>query len=441
MPAVEFPFRFSFEQARQQAKDLQRALCTNVPQALTRLQTYHPEGLKAVPTQLADAQLIVAREHGFESWAKLKAYAEPQSLYQSEMITEGINDVIKGPWEGQVVMLHQLATEALTNCDLTPTALKLAGHMGNFGYSDYGLAAITDGQAPSHLVTVHYTYDDKFSFDEMHRQVASLCAWLFALGRDTDLDIQTPLADRSGALCQRIDHRPDGPAAVCTVQRWITGRDIVGDEFWEGWDRDGDRALVLEQKAVGKMGALLSQIHTHGRTWSRPDGFNRMRNDWEEDLSELEVRFWQKGDKSWQKGDKDPQDLVLVRRALQEIAQTRKAQGELWGLTHGDFRVHNCVVDLDNYKAIDFDLCTLSFQFDDIGWFLVDIAEPALRQAFLEGYRGVSSLAEDFLRLVEGALIAARMRRCAWGGRYPERLVPECRMYLAGEDFLLRTPA
>ncbi len=431
MTAVEFPFRFSFEQARRQAKDLQRALRVRAPQALDRLRAHHPEGLKAVPTQLADAQLVVARQHGFESWAKLKAYAKPQTLYQSEMITEGVNEIINGPWEGQVEMLHQLATEALANCGIKPTAMKRAGHMGNFGYSDYGLAVVTGGQTPSHLVTVHYTYDDIFPFDEMHRQVASLCAWLFALGRDTDLDIQTPVADDSGALCQRIDHRPEGPAAVCTVQRWVAGRDIIGEEVWEGWDLKGDRALALEPGAVGKMGALLRQIHAHGQTWARPDGFNRMQNDWQEDLTELEYRFWKKG-------DKDPKDLALVQQVLQEIAQTRKTQGEPWGLSHGDFRAHNCVVDGDSYKAIDFDLCALSFQYDDIGWFLGDISDPALRQAFLEGYRGRSGLEADFLRLVEGAFIAARMRRCAWGGRYPEGLVEQCRLYEAREKFLLR---
>ncbi len=145
----------------------------------------------------------------------------------------------------------------------------------------------------------------------------------------------------------------------------------------------------------------------------------------------MEYRFWKKV-------DKDPKDLALVQQVLQEIAQTRKTQGEPWGLSHGDFRAHNCVVDGDSYKAIDFDLCALSFQYDDIGWFLGDISEPALRQAFLEGYRGRSGLEADFLRLVEGAFIAARMRRCAWGGRYPEGLVEQCRLYEAREKFLLR---
>ena len=65
MPAIECPFRFSFEQARRRAKDLQRALKTGEKQALERLDTHHPEKLQARPTKLADAQLVIAREHGY----------------------------------------------------------------------------------------------------------------------------------------------------------------------------------------------------------------------------------------------------------------------------------------------------------------------------------------------------------------------------------------
>ena len=42
--------------------------------------------------------------------------------------------------------------------------------------------------------------DDVFPFDEMHRQVASFCAWLAALEAETDLDIQTPLTDGEGLI-------------------------------------------------------------------------------------------------------------------------------------------------------------------------------------------------------------------------------------------------
>ena len=96
MTAVTFPFRFNFEQARRQAKDLHRSLLKNDAQALRRLEAHHPERLIATQTQLADAQLIVAREHGFATWAKLKEYATPQPLYQSEPITDGKNKYLYG---------------------------------------------------------------------------------------------------------------------------------------------------------------------------------------------------------------------------------------------------------------------------------------------------------------------------------------------------------
>jgi serine protease AprX len=86
MTAVAFPFRFNFEQARRQAKDLHRSLLENDSQALRRLEAHHPERLIAEQTHLADAQLIVAREHGFESWCKLKDYAQSQILHQAEYI-------------------------------------------------------------------------------------------------------------------------------------------------------------------------------------------------------------------------------------------------------------------------------------------------------------------------------------------------------------------
>jgi hypothetical protein len=52
MAALIFPFRFNFEQARRQAKELHRSLRKNEVQAVGRLEEYHPEKLKAARTQL-----------------------------------------------------------------------------------------------------------------------------------------------------------------------------------------------------------------------------------------------------------------------------------------------------------------------------------------------------------------------------------------------------
>jgi len=73
----ELPARPSLEQLRKQAKELLKAYRADDLTALARLQSHKPhlsgrDGPHAAT--LADAQFILAREHGFESWPKLKRH-------------------------------------------------------------------------------------------------------------------------------------------------------------------------------------------------------------------------------------------------------------------------------------------------------------------------------------------------------------------------------
>jgi hypothetical protein len=65
------PARPSLTQLQKQAKELLQAWRAREPGALRRAQTFHYEEMK-----LADAQFVIAREHGFDSWAKLKRGVE-----------------------------------------------------------------------------------------------------------------------------------------------------------------------------------------------------------------------------------------------------------------------------------------------------------------------------------------------------------------------------
>jgi ankyrin repeat protein len=64
----------SLEQLRKQAKDLLRAWRDGDDAAATRVAAHHPAPDE--PLKLAGAQLVVAREHGFASWPRLRAYVE-----------------------------------------------------------------------------------------------------------------------------------------------------------------------------------------------------------------------------------------------------------------------------------------------------------------------------------------------------------------------------
>jgi len=77
------PARPDLEQLRKQAKDLLKSHKSGNPEAIHRFREHHPDfhaapdhTLHAAPVSLADAQLVLAREHGFASWAKLKEHVE-----------------------------------------------------------------------------------------------------------------------------------------------------------------------------------------------------------------------------------------------------------------------------------------------------------------------------------------------------------------------------
>ncbi len=78
-----FPVRPSLEQLKKQAKDLLKSHKSGKSDGLRRIQENHldwckrpPEQVRAVRFTLADAQLVIAREHGCASWPKLKAQVE-----------------------------------------------------------------------------------------------------------------------------------------------------------------------------------------------------------------------------------------------------------------------------------------------------------------------------------------------------------------------------
>ncbi len=70
------PFRLNLDQQRRRARELQRGLRAGDPDAVQRFARHHPNGglPQADLARLAEAQLVIARELGLPSWARLKAH-------------------------------------------------------------------------------------------------------------------------------------------------------------------------------------------------------------------------------------------------------------------------------------------------------------------------------------------------------------------------------
>ena len=76
----------SLEFARKEAKALLKQVRALDPEAVQRIQLTHPVGLrdrKPNELQLADAQHVIAREHGFTSWPRLVDYFEEMHRHTS----------------------------------------------------------------------------------------------------------------------------------------------------------------------------------------------------------------------------------------------------------------------------------------------------------------------------------------------------------------------
>ena len=66
------PARPNLEMQQKRAKELLRAAWAGDADALIRIRALHPKPPAADALVLADAQLVVARGYGFESWAAMK---------------------------------------------------------------------------------------------------------------------------------------------------------------------------------------------------------------------------------------------------------------------------------------------------------------------------------------------------------------------------------
>jgi hypothetical protein len=98
MPEREFPARPNLEQYKKQAKELARECAAGKRDAVMRVMRHHPrfagvaaEKMSSQRVALADAQLVIAREHGLESWPKFAAHINTLNL---ERELEQIDDPV-----------------------------------------------------------------------------------------------------------------------------------------------------------------------------------------------------------------------------------------------------------------------------------------------------------------------------------------------------------
>ncbi len=87
MPVTPLPPNPNLDHLKHQAKDLLKAHASKAPDIAQRIREFHPRFAKATDAEifaaefkLSDAQLTIAREHGFPSWPRMKQRIETPTL-------------------------------------------------------------------------------------------------------------------------------------------------------------------------------------------------------------------------------------------------------------------------------------------------------------------------------------------------------------------------
>jgi ankyrin repeat protein len=109
MESRELPLQPNLEQYKKQAKDLLKALKSQDSKAIERTRLWHPHASDLTEPALADAQLVLAREHSFESWPKFATFVRELSQANSPFATfeRAVDAVISGDVATLREMLQQ----------------------------------------------------------------------------------------------------------------------------------------------------------------------------------------------------------------------------------------------------------------------------------------------------------------------------------------------
>jgi len=241
--------------------------------------------------------------------------------------------------------------------------------------------------------------------------IASELAWMEALKRDGVIEVPHAIVGRDGAPIQKTPH----PGA---------SRFMVLFDFIEGNAPDERGELI---RGFEQLGSIAARCHAHALGWRRPEGFTRLT--WDAEAVFGPSAPW--GD--WRHA---PGVTAALRPLLEETERTIRARLAAYGkaperftLIHADMRLANLLVGPEGTRLIDFDDCGM-------GWLIYDFAAaisfmeddpriPALKSAWLRGYRTVRPLSAHDEAEIDTMIMLRRMALLAWIGSHMDATEPQ----------------
>jgi len=306
------------------------------------------------------------------------------------------------PLGGLLTHLERLAQKALALWDLPPNAratlLNVAENTTWLVRADDGFRAVMR----VHRAGYH-----------TRRAIESELDWIAALERDGVIATPGLRRGRDGAVIQS-----------CATDRLETPRFVVMFDYIPGVQplETGD----LRAHFAG-LGAMAARLHEHAMSWTRPAGFERLT--WDVEAVFGPRATWG----NWRDAPHVDSAVRLVLEKAERRIRTRLAAygmgQDRYGLIHADMRLANLLIDGASIRLIDYDDC-------GFGWFMYDFAAaisfietdpaiPALKAAWLRGYRGIRALSAADEGEIDTFIMLRRMALLAWIGSHAEAPEPQ----------------
>lgn len=237
-------------------------------------------------------------------------------------------------------------------------------------------------------------------------EIESELAWIQALRADGVIETPAPLPLTEGGLI--AEWEDEGALRYLTAFAFLGGAEPAADADLTSWFEE--------------LGAIHARLHAHARGWPKPEGFQRRI--WNYATTLGDTPHW--GD--WRAGLGLTAEGHAVIERVSAILQRRLADyghgPERFGLVHADLRLANIIVQGDRLSVIDFDDCGFCWYFYDFAAAISFLEHepyiPALREAWLTGYRRVAPISAEDEAILADFVMLRRILLTAWVASHAE---------------------
>ena len=313
-----------------------------------------------------------------------------------------MSDALVATHRSQITRLRRLAARAISAYDVCNPRMELIAHgenttfrvfAGDGNVENVPATGEIDGQ---YLLRVHRPTRHGRGIDSQ-MAIASELHWLSALRAETSLAVPEPVPTVGGALTTTATADGVVGSRVCSLLRWMKGR---------------NHNRSARPVHLFRVGGVLGQLHNHADRWRVPDGFVRIRWNHEAYFGNTMVY-----------GNVDVSDAWALlpanlqrdfERVAEQVSNVMRQLGEgpdVFGLIHADAHLDNVLFDGQETRFIDFDDCGFGYRIYDVAVALWELRHrddfSSFKDAFVRGYTEHRPLPIDLLRHLD-AFIAAR---------------------------------